>query len=92
MPRIYTAASLYLTAVLEYLASEVLELASNEAKDSKKKRIEPRHLQQAVRKDKDFKQLLSNVTIPDAGVLPKFHQNLLPKSSADRQKEASPAT
>ena len=36
---------IYLVAVLEYLTSELLELAGNLARDHSKKRINPRHLQ-----------------------------------------------
>ncbi|GFQ02341.1 histone h2ax [Phtheirospermum japonicum] len=68
--RVYTAASVHLTAVLEYLASEViiyvLKLAGDELANNKKNRIQPRHILQAVRKDREWKQLLQNVTIPDA--------------------------
>ncbi|KAI3449567.1 hypothetical protein Pfo_006232 [Paulownia fortunei] len=87
--RVYTAAPVYLTAVLEYLAYEVLELAGNEAKDSNKNRIGPRHIELAVRKDEELRHMLRNVTIPAAGVLPNIHQNLLPKSSEESEKEAS---
>ncbi|KAK1318427.1 putative histone H2A.2 [Acorus calamus] len=79
--RVGSGAPIYLAAVLEYLAAEVLELAGNAARDNKKSRIIPRHLLLAIRNDEELGKLLSGVTIAHGGVLPKIHQVLLPKKT-----------
>jgi len=87
--RIGAGAPVYLAAVLEYLAAEILELAGNAAKDNKKSRIVPRHIQLAVRNDEELNKLLGGVTIASGGVLPNIHAVLLPKSSAKKAGAAS---
>ena len=83
--RIGAGAPVYLAAVLEYLAAEVLELAGNAAKDYKKTRIVPRHIQLAVRNDEELNKLMANTTIASAGVTPFIHTALLPDGVKDKE-------
>ena len=82
--RVGVGAGVYMGAVLEYLCAEILELAGNAARDNKKSRIIPRHLQLAVRNDEELNKLLGSVTIASGGVLPNIHAVLLPKKSKSK--------
>jgi histone H2A len=87
--RIGAGAPVYLAAVLEYLAAEVLELSGNAARDNKKTRIVPRHIQLAVRNDEELSKLLAGVTIAEGGVLPNIHAVLLPQKSGKKSGSVS---
>ncbi|XP_006113612.1 histone H2A-like [Pelodiscus sinensis] len=79
--RIGAGAPVYLAAVLEYLTAEILELSGNAARENKKSRIGPRHIQLAVRNDEELNKLFADVTIAEGGVMPNIISQLLPKKT-----------
>lgn len=72
---------------IDYL--QVLELAGNAARDNKKTRIVPRHIQLAVRNDEELSKLLGDVTIANGGVMPNIHNLLLPKKAGPSKPSAA---
>ena len=80
--RVGAGAPVYLAAVLEYLVAELLELSGNAAKDNKKQRIIPRHIQLAVKNDEELNKFLGRATISAGGVMPNVHAVLLNKKNA----------
>ncbi|XP_019616826.1 PREDICTED: histone H2A-III-like [Branchiostoma belcheri] len=71
---VFPVAAVYLAAVLEYVAAEVLDLAGAAATDSERNRIVPFHIQLAFKYDVELNQLMSG-----RGVLPNIQNQLLPK-------------
>ncbi|KAL0251447.1 hypothetical protein GEMRC1_000660 [Eukaryota sp. GEM-RC1] len=68
--RVGAPAVVYLTSVLEYLATEALELSGNVAGDKRKCSITPDHIITAFRNDKELRETLALIRIPVGGVVP----------------------
>ena len=67
MKRVGGSAPVYMTAVMEFLAAEILELSGNETKsDKKRKQITLEDVLTAIRKDTELHQWLSNFAVCSA--------------------------
>lgn len=75
-------ATIYATAVLEYLVGEVLDVSAECCLANKRKKIQPRHITLSVRQDDELKKLFSNTIIFEGGVVPFIHSALLPLRSS----------
>jgi len=73
-------ASVYMTAALEYICAEVLELSGNCARDLKVPRITPRHIGLSIRGDEDLDKLFPGI-VASAGVIPHIHRSLISRFS-----------
>ncbi|XP_008423978.1 late histone H2A.2.2-like [Poecilia reticulata] len=87
--RVGVGSAVYLSAVLEYLCAEILELAGNASRDNNKRRIAPRHILLAVKNDEELKILLAGVTITEGGVVPNIQAVLLPKKTSGPREDAT---
>ena len=99
--RVSETAGIALAAALEYLIAEIVELAGNAARDSKKVRISVKHIQLAVHNDSEMMALLGKGIFSGGGVKlvsmsyarskPKKTAAASPKKKTSPKKKASPA-
>lgn len=64
-------AAVKLAAVIEYLTSELLDMASQEALSSKSMIIKPVHIQSALLNDEEMTVFLKGVSIRDGRLYPR---------------------
>lgn len=81
------AASVYMTATIEYLCVEILEGAEIEAKKSHKYRITPRHITLSIRQDEELNVLFKDAIFAQGGVVPLIHQELEKKNTAKPKRD-----
>ena len=64
--RVQKVSSVYLSAVIEYLVKEVLDLSNEIAQYQEQNILQPRHINTALRHDQELNQLTKNVIIPES--------------------------
>jgi len=80
-------AAISMAAVLEFLAAEVLELASENVAEDKRPIIKPRHINLGIRGDDELARLVGEqVIIPTGGVIPYIHPELETKPQKKRRR------
>ncbi|KAN0024477.1 hypothetical protein ACTFIV_008885 [Dictyostelium citrinum] len=75
--RCSSEAPVFLTAVLEYLTLEILELSVTYSNQKNKNRITPQHIHLSICSDSELNDLFKNVTIANGGVPKYIHPILL---------------
>lgn len=83
-------ASVYATALLEYLLYEVIEMAGQCTQQNKRLTIKGRDILLSMRNDAELSKLSGNVSIVNAGVVPSLHAIAEPKEKR-APREAAPA-
>ena len=82
-------AGVFMAAVLEYLCSEILELAGEHTKKDKRIQMMPRHIQLAVRNDEELNKVMCEAMIANGGVVPMVHSALFPKKKGSKEEMAA---
>ena len=85
--RISAGAPVVLAAALQYITSELIELAGNKAQENKKARIQPRHTMLAIRDDPELSKLFHNSDFAQCGSVPIIYD--LPKKKGAKGKKAA---
>ena len=73
------SSGLVMAAVMEYLTSEVLELAGNLCQEGRRHRIKPRDLMLAIANDEELSKVVSGAIFHESGVAPHVEPALLPQ-------------
>jgi histone H3/H4 len=89
--RVSKLAGVCLASSVQYIASEIIELATGMARNDAKKRIKNRHVMLAIHNDAELHQLLIEelkVFLPSTGVMSSIHPFLVQKRAKKRSRAA----
>jgi len=88
-PKVRVNTAVFLSATLEWLVAEVLDLAGNCSKYMKKRIITPHHIQLTFLYDLELCELTKGVIVPEGGVKAHIHKELLPPHLRDENQDVT---
>lgn len=83
--RVSRRAALYMAGVLQYLVTEILEVAGTAMQDARKKTLTPRHLSLAIKSDEELDKVLGSSTVASGGIRPYIERALLVKKKPSKR-------
>ena len=83
--------AVFMAATLQYLTSEILELAGEVTEEKKKKTISPSHMMSAIRGDEELVKLLATIQISSGGTRSNIHPFLRPAKKGKKAGGADEA-
>jgi|TARA_B110000046_G_C12921074_1_gene367168 histone H2A len=86
LKRIGGSAPVFLTAVIEYVASEILDLAGTHTINAKRKRVTPEDVILGIRSDDELSKLCGSISVYTGDKLKGFNESLKP--APIKQKKA----
>ncbi|GFZ46415.1 Histone H2A.Z [Saitozyma sp. JCM 24511] len=90
--RIGSTAPIYLSAALEYLIAELVEIAGTQCRDAGRRLIKPRHIRLAISSDQELSDLIGKAVIKEGGVQPHIESALLPKKKKATSQDTESTT
>ena len=82
--RIGIGAPIFLAGVMQYLTSEILEIAGDIAFENKKSIIKPKHIMQAIRNDEELMLVFSHIHISEGGNKQHIESALFPNKKGKK--------
>lgn len=89
LKRVGGTAPVYMAAVMEYLAAEILEVACNSTTKAKRKRVTPEDVSMALRSDADLQKVCGGFALYTGDKLEEIAKSLAPKPRPASEKAAS---
>ena len=89
LKRVGGTAPVYMAAVMEYVAAEILEVACNSTANAKRKRVTPEDISIALRSDADLQKVCGGLALYTGDRLESVAKALVPKARTEPKKTAT---